>query len=79
MASLVGSQRHLRRPMMAGVGLAIVASAFTWVVAQTVLTSFAGYGERLEAIVSLVAIGVLLLILNWFIARGSRRSSSSRR
>jgi high-affinity iron transporter len=69
MASLVGSQRHLRRPMLAGVGLALVASAFTWLVAQTVLTSFAGYGERLEAIVSLVAIGVLLLILNWFYHR----------
>ena len=69
MASLVGSQRHLRRPIMAGVGLAIVASAFTWVVAQTVLTSLAGYGERLEAIVSLVAIGMLLLILNWFYHR----------
>ena len=69
MASLVGSQRHLRRPMMAGVGLAIVASAVTWVVAQTVLTSLAGYGERLEAVVSLVAIGMLLLILNWFYHR----------
>ena len=69
MASLVGSQRHLRRPIMAGVGLAIVASAFTWVVAQTVLTSLAGYGERLEAVVSLVAIGMLLLILNWFYHR----------
>jgi high-affinity iron transporter len=69
MASLVGSRRHLRRPMLAGVGLALVASAFTWLVAQTVLTSFAGYGERLEAIVSLVAIGLLLLILNWFYHR----------
>ena len=69
MASLVGSQRQLRRPMLAGVGLALVASAFTWIVAQTVLTSFAGYGEKLEAIVSLVAIGVLLLILNWFYHR----------
>ena len=69
MASLVGSRRHLRRPIMAGVGLAIVASALTWVVAQTVLTSLAGYGERLEAVVSLVAIGMLLLILNWFYHR----------
>jgi high-affinity iron transporter len=69
MASLVGSQRHLRRPMLGGVGLALFASAITWVVAQTVLTSFAGYGEKLEAIVSLVAIGVLLLILNWFYHR----------
>jgi high-affinity iron transporter len=69
MASLVGSQRHFRRPMFAGVGLALVASAVTWVIAQTVLTSLAVYGEKLEAIVSLVAIGVLLLILNWFYHR----------
>jgi high-affinity iron transporter len=69
MASLVGRQRHFRRPMFAGVGLALVASAVTWVVAQTVLTSLAVYGEKLEAIVSLVAIGVLLLILNWFYHR----------
>jgi high-affinity iron transporter len=34
-----------------------------------VLGSLARYGERLEAIVSLVAIGVLLLILNWFYHR----------
>jgi high-affinity iron transporter len=69
MASLVGGQRRFRRPLMAGVGVALVASALTWIVAQTVLTSLAVYGERLEAIVSLVAIGVLLLILNWFYHR----------
>ena len=33
------------------------------------LGSLARYGERLEAIVSLVAIGMLLLILNWFYHR----------
>jgi high-affinity iron transporter len=69
MASLVGAQRHYRRPMLAGVGLALVASAVTWVVAQTVLTSLQRHGERLEAIVSLFAIGVLLVILNWFFHR----------
>ena len=69
MASLVGSKRHFRRPLLAGVGLALVASALTWVVAQTLLTSLAAYGEKLEALVSLVAIGVLLLILNWFYHR----------
>ncbi len=69
MASLVGAQRHFRKPMFAGVGIALVASAVTWVVAQTVLTSLARYGEKLEAMVSLVAIAVLLLILNWFYHR----------
>ena len=69
MASLVGAQRHFRKPMFAGVGLALVASAVTWIVAQTVLTSLARYGEKLEAMVSLMAIAVLLLILNWFYHR----------
>jgi high-affinity iron transporter len=69
MASLVGAQRHYRKPMFAGVALALVASAVTWVVAQTVLTSMQRYGEKLEAIVSLAAIAVLLLILNWFYHR----------
>ena len=49
--------------------LALGASVVTWVVAQTVLGSLARYGEKLEAVVSLVAIGVLLLILNWFYHR----------
>jgi high-affinity iron transporter len=66
MASLVGDKRRFRRPMMLGVGVAFIASILTWVVAQTLLTSLARYGEKLEAVVSLAAIGVLLLILNWF-------------
>jgi high-affinity iron transporter len=66
MASLVGDKRRYRRPMMYGVGIAFLASVLTWVVAQTLLTSLARYGEKLEAVVSLFAIGVLLLILNWF-------------
>jgi high-affinity iron transporter len=69
MASMVGAQRRLRKPLMAGVGIALVASVVTWVVAQTVLGSLAGWGEKLEAVVSLIAIGVLLLILNWFYHR----------
>jgi high-affinity iron transporter len=69
MASMVGTQRRFRRPLLFGVGLALAASVVTWVVAQTVLGSLAGWGERLEAVVSLVAIAVLLLILNWFYHR----------
>jgi high-affinity iron transporter len=69
MAGMVGAQRRHRRPLLLGVGVALLASVITWVVTQTVLTSLSRYGERLEAIVSLVAIGVLLLILNWFYHR----------
>ena len=46
-----------------------MASALTWVIAQTVLGSLARYGEKLEAVVSVIAIAVLLLILNWFYHR----------
>jgi high-affinity iron transporter len=69
MASLLGPARRHRRPMLIGAGLALVASAVTFVLAQTVLTSLARYGEKLEAIVGLIAIGVLLLVLNWFFHR----------
>ena len=69
MASLLGPARRHRRPMLIGAALALVASAVTFVLAQTVLTSLAQYGEKLEAIVGLIAIGVLLLVLNWFFHR----------
>jgi high-affinity iron transporter len=44
----------------------LVFTALTWVLAQGILQSLSRYGERLEAVVSLIAIGVLLLITNWF-------------
>ena len=69
MASLLGANRAQRKPMLIGAALALVASGITFVLAQTVLTSLARYGEKLEAIVGLVAIGVLLLVLNWFFHR----------
>ena len=69
MAGMVGAQAKLRKPLLWGAAAAFVASVATWGVAQTLLGSLSRYGEKLEAIVSLVAIGVLLLILNWFYHR----------
>lgn len=69
LASMVGARRVYRRPVAWGVAAAFVASALTWWLLQTVLSAFRGYGERLEAVVSLVAIAVLLLITNWFFHR----------
>jgi high-affinity iron transporter len=71
LASLLGSfkaaeKQRYRRPMWLGAGLAFAASGLTWLVAQELLATLARYGERLEAVVSLLAIGVLLLITNWF-------------
>jgi high-affinity iron transporter len=69
MASLSGGSRAQRRPMLLGAALALVASAVTFILARTVLTELAHYGEKLEAIVGLIAIAVLLLVLNWFFHR----------
>ncbi len=68
-AGLVQARRRFRRPLLLGALAALAASALTWVVAQTILSSLARYGEKLEAVVSLIAIGVLLVILNWFYHR----------
>lgn len=71
LASLMGSlkfERNLRyrRPLWLGTGLALLATVLTWTLARGVLQSLARYGEKLEAVVSLIAIVVLLLITNWF-------------
>lgn len=71
LASLMSSMkaaeyRKYRRPMWVGTGLALLATIATWVLARGILVSLARFGEKLEAVVSLIAIAVLLLITNWF-------------
>lgn len=66
MASMVGAMARHRRPMVLGVFLSLLATAVTWWLAQQILSSLTRFGERLEAVVSLMAIGILLLITNWF-------------
>jgi high-affinity iron transporter len=71
LASLLGSlkageNRKYRRPLWMGTILALGVTGATWLLAHSILTALARYGEKLEAIVSLLAIGVLLLITNWF-------------
>ncbi|HVU13626.1 MAG TPA: FTR1 family protein, partial [Phototrophicaceae bacterium] len=71
LASLLASlrtieERKYRRPIMIGAAVAFVAAGVTWWLANDLLMSMMALGERLEAIVSLIAIAVLLLITNWF-------------
>jgi high-affinity iron transporter len=68
-ASMVGANRRLRRPILRGALLALPASAVLFVISVLVLESLSQYGEKLEAIVGLIAIAVLLLVLNWFFHR----------
>src|SRR4030095_13203361 len=71
LASLMSSlksieERKYRKPMWLGSLFALLATVLTWVLAHEVLQSLARYGEKLEAVVSIVAILVLLVIMNWF-------------
>ncbi|MEA5079976.1 MAG: FTR1 family protein [Anaerolineaceae bacterium] len=67
LASFKGAESaRYRRPMWVGTVLALLATVLTWFLARSILSSLARYGERLEAVVSIIAVGVLLLITNWF-------------
>ncbi len=65
-ASLRGAAARRKRPIFIGAFFGLIASAITWLIATFVLDQFSQYGEKLEAIVGLVAIAVLLLVMNWF-------------
>lgn len=60
-------ERKYRKPMWIGTSLALLATVAVWLLASGVLQSLARYGEKLEAVVSLIAVGVLLVIMNWFL------------
>jgi high-affinity iron transporter len=71
LASLMGSMkagtsRKYRRPMWLGGGLGFLATVATFFIVQSVMTSLEHFSEQLEAVVSMVAIGTLLLVTNWF-------------
>ncbi|HEX5609130.1 MAG TPA: FTR1 family protein [Solirubrobacterales bacterium] len=68
-ASMVGPRQRLRRPIYRGALLALPASMLMFVLAILLLDTLSKYGEKLEAVVGLVAIGVLLLVMNWFFHR----------
>ncbi len=71
LAALLGSLKrkevlHLRRPLWLGSAAAFVASVATFMVMRGIVNAFAVFGEKLEAVVSVVAVAVLLVIMNWF-------------
>ncbi len=65
-ASFSGARRGLRRPVLVGGLLGLLATAVTYVLAQTLLEALGDGGLRLQAITGLLAIAVLLLVTNWF-------------
>jgi high-affinity iron transporter len=68
-ASFVGAKAHLRRPVFIGALAGLLATALTWVIAQMILHLLGDGGLELQAVTGLIAIGVLLLITNWFFHR----------
>ena len=66
LASMIGANRLYKKPLALGALAALIATVILFILARTALLSFGRYSEQIEAIVSLLAIGVLLLVMNWF-------------
>jgi high-affinity iron transporter len=66
LASMIGANRQYKRPLAVGAAAALLATAALFVLARGALQSLSRYSEQVEAIVSLLAISVLLLVMNWF-------------
>ncbi len=66
LAGLRGAQnKGTRRWISSGAWLALVASALTFWLSKTLIQSLARYGEKLEAVVSILAVIILLMVTNW--------------
>jgi high-affinity iron transporter len=66
LAGFRGAQHaYQRRLLVRGAWLAIAASALTFWLSRTLIKSLSSYGETLEAVVSILAVIVLLMVTNW--------------
>jgi high-affinity iron transporter len=67
-ASMTGSKQAHRRPVIAGAGIAFIATIITWFIAAGVISDLTGSisALNLQAITGLLAVVVLLVIMNWF-------------
>ena len=54
-----------RRQVGIGATAAIIVSAITFILARTVIQSLSRYGETLEAVISILAVLILLIVTNW--------------
>ena len=55
----------IRRRIGAGAWLALAASAALFAVSRTLLQGLSRYGETLEAVISVIAVVILLMVTNW--------------
>jgi high-affinity iron transporter len=57
--------RSTRRRIVTGAWLALAATAVTFWISRTVIQSLSRYGEKLESVISVLAVLVLLMVTNW--------------
>jgi high-affinity iron transporter len=60
-----GENRATRRRVVTGAWLALAATALTFWLSRTLIQSLSRYGEKLESIISVLAVLVLLMVTNW--------------
>ncbi len=66
LAGLRGAeQAGTRRGIVGGAWVGVLASAITFWLSKTLVQSLSRYGEKLEAVVSILAVCILLLVTNW--------------
>lgn len=67
-ASMTGKKESHRRPVMAGAGIAFIATIITWFIATGIVSDLTGSVSalNLQAATGLLAVIVLLVIMNWF-------------
>ncbi len=68
-AGLQGANHRLRRPIGVGVGIGLIATVITWLVAVWLIGSVSARALDVQAATGLVAIVVLLVVTNWFFHR----------
>jgi high-affinity iron transporter len=66
LAGLRGAENiRTRRGIVQGALLGLVLSGLTFWLSQTIVRSLIRYGEKLEAVVSVLAVIILLMVTNW--------------
>ena len=67
-ASMIGEKQSHRRPVLAGAGIAFIATLITWFIAVGIVTNLGQSVSalNLQAATGLLAVVVLLVIMNWF-------------
>src|SRR5205814_6596496 len=63
------NMRRLKRPVLLGVAGGVVVSAVAWLLLNTLITLAPVGREMLEAVVSVVAVGVLFWVSFWLLRK----------